>query len=569
METKIRTSGSGDAARLVILLLAAAAILVVASPPSIGADPALPVETPAPPVETPALPFETPAPPVETPAPPVETPAPPVETPTPDPTPAAPATTPPATSPTPTPDPTPTPTPASRTTPDDSPDSPPGYPSIRQAYDLDLSVRVATGRVDVVETIRIENTGPEPLRIVNLSVLPRALRAYTPTGAVTVDGRPATASFTNRTNLQVVLDPELRLGDAAVLRIPFRLTVRETSGAFSARLNRQSGILTLGNWFPIVSTAHDVYGIGDPQVSFDAETMRIRVATDRSLPRNAVAATGTLVAGPRTTGRRWTFEAHHVRDAAVSIAPAFRLAVRRVGGTEVRVYAVSVDPAPVAKIAADAFARLQRLYGPYGYRSLAVVEAGAQGFSMEFPTVVLMSRDGIEKRSVLAHEIAHQWFYGLLGNDQIEEPWVDEAFAVFSSAAIRHKPVSSCASRRIDLPIHAWPAGPLEGTWFGCSGIGPVVAPDGTLSYEFVRPETRCPNPAASCNAYFETVYLRGAVFLQELRSRMGDVAFFGAVRKLIAAHRHGLVTGQDVLDHLRAGTGKNLEPVIARFTSR
>jgi aminopeptidase N len=181
---------------------------------------------------------------------------------------------------------------------------------------------------------------------------------------------------------------------------------------------------------------------------------------------------------------------------------------------------------------------------------------------------VLMSRDGISKLSVLAHEIAHQWFYGLLGNDQIEEPWIDESFAVFSSAVVRHRTVHSCASRDVDLPIDAWPAGALEGEWFGCSGIGPVVAPDGTLSYEVIRPEKRCPNPAASCNGYFETVYLRGAVFLQQLRARIGDRAFFAAARSLIAAHRHGFVTGAEVLDHFRAATTANLEPLIARFTS-
>ena len=36
-----------------------------------------------------------------------------------------------------------------------------------------------------------------------------------------------------------------------------------------------------------------------------------------------------------------------------------------------------------------------------------------------------------------SHEVAHEWFYGLVGNDQGRDPWLDEAFATYAEALVR------------------------------------------------------------------------------------------------------------------------------------
>ena len=37
---------------------------------------------------------------------------------------------------------------------------------------------------------------------------------------------------------------------------------------------------------------------------------------------------------------------------------------------------------------------------------------------------------------MLVHEIAHQWFYGMVGNSQFRDPWLDEAFATYAEATV-------------------------------------------------------------------------------------------------------------------------------------
>ena len=55
---------------------------------------------------------------------------------------------------------------------------------------------------------------------------------------------------------------------------------------------------------------------------------------------------------------------------------------------------------------------------------------------MEYPGFVMLSPVGLEARIIgssldrlMLHEIAHQWFYSLVGNDEIDDPWLDEALA--------------------------------------------------------------------------------------------------------------------------------------------
>ena len=68
-------------------------------------------------------------------------------------------------------------------------------------------------------------------------------------------------------------------------------------------------------------------------------------------------------------------------------------------------------------------------FGPYPYPELDVVLGAFPDFGgMEYPTIVFSEVD----KWTVAHEVAHQWWYGLVGNDQYAEPWLDESLATWS-----------------------------------------------------------------------------------------------------------------------------------------
>lgn len=412
-----------------------------------------------------------------------------------------------------------------------------GRPPARvdQRYEITATLDASAGRLDAELVLDLTNRSPSAMRHVDLSVVPRALGFLTMGDTVTVDGVPVAAEWTTSINLRVPLAP-LNPRETATLRLSFRLDVGRAPDAFTARTSRENGVLSFGNWFPIVSTEHDVHGIGDPQVSFTADAIRLDLTTTSALPRDAVACPG-LVDAPPDVGTRWTCESEDVRDFSFVLNPRFALTSRAVGEHEIRVYTETVAGQRTADLAAEALIGLEEAFGDYPWPDLVLAEVGSGGgFSMEYPRMIHLTRDKVADPYVVYHEVAHQWFYAQVGNDQQAEPWLDEAFADFSARYLMGIGVNACSTRPVDSSVFAWEAGPTSGgDW-------------------------------TSCDGYFHAVFYRGTEFLTAVRSAMGDDAFFGAMRAWVAEQRHGFATGRKLLSHLQRRTDADLLPIYRRY---
>jgi aminopeptidase N len=127
--------------------------------------------------------------------------------------------------------------------------------------------------------------------------------------------------------------------------------------------------------------------------------------------------------------------AKQVRDFAWAAGPFVGSESTSPGGIKVRTWATStVTPAAVADARAKAMAAVDdfgRRFGSYPYGELdLVLNDRWSGFSgMEYPGfVLLVSPDG-----PVVHEVAHQWWYGIIGNNEYADPWLDEAFAQYAT----------------------------------------------------------------------------------------------------------------------------------------
>ena len=98
--------------------------------------------------------------------------------------------------------------------------------------------------------------------------------------------------------------------------------------------------------------------------------------------------------------------------------------------------------------------------------------------------------------NLTAHEIAHQWWYGAVGNDQVYEPWLDESFAKYSEVLFYERYHPDFVDWWWRNHIHRRNSG------------GPL---DATI-YDFDDTPT-----------YIDQVYAQGARFLADLRALMGD----------------------------------------------
>ncbi|MCX7761210.1 MAG: M1 family metallopeptidase [Candidatus Kryptonium sp.] len=72
----------------------------------------------------------------------------------------------------------------------------------------------------------------------------------------------------------------------------------------------------------------------------------------------------------------------------------------------------------------------------YPYKTFTVAQAGDGG--MEYPTLIMITgrRGRTSMIGILAHEIGHIWFYGLIGNNETKEAWIDEGGASFVTPRI-------------------------------------------------------------------------------------------------------------------------------------
>src|ERR671916_133311 len=231
------------------------------------------------------------------------------------------------------------------------------------------------------------------------------------------------------------------------------------------------------------------------------------------------AADGTEDRQDGTTAHRFTAPA--VRDVAVAVGD-LAVTERTIDGGRVRLgLDREVDEAD-GEAWLDQIEASNRglvdLLGPFPYDDLWVVVLSAQTSGIEFPGAIQFGDvDPDERRGLVTHELAHMWFYGLVGNDQGEHPWLDESFSTFAQLVADgdEQPFAHLAAE--DSP----PVG-------------------GSMTYW--ASEVRRPN-----STYYDTVYTLGGAALVEAREQAGEEVFDAALADYVAANAHSIATPDDV----------------------
>jgi hypothetical protein len=383
-------------------------------------------------------------------------------------------------------------------------------------YRANLKLTWATRSVWVDSTAIIRNTSGGPIDNVELNTIAARLGNIR-LRPVTVDGAPVDASISDQT-IVVPLGGILPVGGETRIRVRFGARLRSGLAGSDWLFTRADGIADLYRWLPWVSRriAFDRPNHGDPFETPTSASVRVRIVTDRPL---VLATTGDRVS-VSSDGLTQVFEATQVRDFTVTAAPDFRTRARVVGDTTVRAWFRPGTNGPALLDAAvGAFEALQERLGPLGFDTFKVVQS-AGGFGMESPQLIWIPTGTTENlRYRVAHETAHQWFYGLVGNDQATDPFADEAPADFvARSVLGAQRASRCPTARLDRAIYQYSA--------------------------------RC---------YYETIYIQGGNLLDEARRRMGSTAFWAALRGYVSENRHRIASTAILLHALDDATPLDL----------
>jgi hypothetical protein len=390
---------------------------------------------------------------------------------------------------------------------------------VEARYDARIRLGWESRNVKVDSIATIVNLSGDGIDRVELNTAAARLGGMTLTGA-SVDGAEVDASVSDQTIL-VPLGGVLPAGGSAVIEVRYAARLKSSLTGSNWMFSKANGIANLYRWLPWISkrTPFDRPNYGDPVVTPTSPYVRVRIVPDRTL---RFATSGEKVS---TEGRIQTFEARNVRDFTITAATDFVTRSTTVGSTKIVGIARGTTTANrLRDEGARAFGKLKALLGSYPYPTLRVVQS-AGGYAMESPALVWLP-SGLEAsryRYLVTHEVAHQWFYGLVGSDQAREPFTDEAAADFVARyVLSSRRGSSCSTAELDHTIYSY---------------------------------------SSAC--YYEVIYIQGGNLLNTARTRMGSTAFWAALRGYIADNRYKLVGTETLLDALDDGTSLNLSQLF------
>ncbi len=423
-------------------------------------------------------------------------------------------------------------------------DDVPGAP----VYHLDIVIDDSLTTVEGRQTVTYTNQEAVTLSEIVFHLHPNLLDSAITVSDLTVDGVAATTSLSGRARsiLTVALPAPLPPGESVTIDLRFLTEVPTEIGRNYGVLAYSEGILALAHFYPMLSV-YDATGWNTAEADIqgdltysDAAYYLVRVSASEGV---VVVASGVEVDVPGGGGageqggegrKAVTYAVGPARDFYLA-AGDFVVVSETVGATTINSYAPAelADGAALAlDVAAATLAINEARLSPFPYTELDIVTTPTAALGIEYPGLIVgtlrmydiaaETRAGVPMSDILesttAHEVVHQWFYNLVGNDQLDEPWLDESMTGYQTY-------------RYYVDRYGQSAG--DGYFANFAARWESVD----------RAEIPIGRPVRAYQGaeYGAIVYGRGPFFLRELEETIGRQAFDAFLRDYAATYRWGI----------------------------
>ena len=355
-----------------------------------------------------------------------------------------------------------------------------------------------------------------------------------------IEAQPAIRS--NDSVIEFPLKDGLKVGASIVLSIDLELQMpSDPSGNYQV-FGYVDNLLTLAHFYPIIAV-YDADGWHDetpPSYGDVVYSDTSYYLVEVTLPGDAVLVSSGITREEQKADDLQTvfLAGGPMRDFFLAAGPGLEMISRQVGDTKVNSYAsheVLDGSRKALDIAAEAIGIFDKNIGLYPYTEFDVLATSTTALGVEYPGVTVINRtiyhpdektggvsNSVYLESTVAHEVGHQWFYNVVGDDQVNQPWLDELLAQYITGLYFTERYSDQAAEG------------FKGSWYSrWEGVKLQEIPIG-LPVKDYDPRT-----------YGAIVYGRGPIFFTTLHDEMGAGVFDQFLKDYYRQNMWENVTGE------------------------
>lgn len=434
-------------------------------------------------------------------------------------------------------------------------------------YEIDLAVGVESLTLTGTQLTRYVNNESVPLDELYFNLFPNSSRfaASMEITSMRIADREVPFSYElGGKALRVPLPEPLQPGETTTVLLDFKARVPFVQEPSYQVFVFAQGVFSLGDWHPMVAVYDDdgwnlAYPdgtVGEIVYSESAfYTVRVTLPTELQVIATGVEAERTVNPDGSLTVVYYSGPA---REFHIVISDRYEVVTGLAGPTAINSYYWPEHEdcgSQILWFASLALNLYNQLFGPYPFAELDLVEVDSWPWAIEWPGFILVGEplysDPEEDCGEwhVVHEVAHQWWYSVVGNDQVDAPWLDEALANYSTMLyyrMVHDPETAEAA--IDKQIHQRYEAYLQ------------TYDDGIVGGA-TREYTRA--------SYYPLVYAKGALFLEALHELMGAEDFFDGLRRYYEQYKYDVATPEGFQMVMEEAHGQPLDDFFDHWIRR
>ena len=428
-------------------------------------------------------------------------------------------------------------------------------------YRVEIEIADNISTISGHQEVFYSNNEDVSLKEVYFRLFPNNSGAYMTVSALQVEGEPVQVVLDHsNTAMRVELPAELQPGQSVTISMDFDQTVPSEMGGNYGLYIYMDGILSLDQFLPIIPVYDEEgWNVEDPPINADMlysdeAFFDVQVSAP---PQLVIAGSGVEVDNSVKDGQQVVrYVGGPQRDFFLAASPLYQSASRKVGDTKITSYYLEEyrdGGMLVLETAGHALESYNERFGLYPYTELDLISTPMNAGGMEYSSAVSLSLYYYNPdhnlgnltflESVVAHEIAHQWFFNQVMSDQIEEPWLDESlvqYATYLYYVDRYG--ENNAEGFVDSWYQRWASVGLESI--------PIGLPAAVYSED----------------EYGPIVYGRGPLFFAALENQMGEELFNKLLYDYAEKYRWGISTGADFKALAEETYGCDLTPLFEEW---